>query len=173
MPPFGSFCRTSALPTTRSVSLPKYQKSKHLPEIAQFFGNRCCYCGEEFGPDRPAVEDHLVPLNRTDLGLHAWGNIVSSCAACNAVKQGRAWHEVVAERAGTEAAERYRRISEFVAHYHYEPHPFDLAAATADLYAEAGETAMALIRTKIKRTREASRLDADENDSGRRRAPTA
>jgi 5-methylcytosine-specific restriction endonuclease McrA len=135
--------------------LPKYAKAKHLPEIAEFFGNRCCYCGAEFGPGTPAVQDHLIPLNRTDLGLHAWGNIVSSCASCNAFKQGKPWHEVVAARAHKQAAERYKRISEFVAHYGYDP-PYDLAAATADLYAEAGEVTMSLIRTKIKRTREAT-----------------
>jgi hypothetical protein len=34
--------------------------------------------------------------------------------------------------------------------------PYDLASATADLYAEVGEVAMALMRTKIKRTEEAT-----------------
>ena len=135
--------------------LPKYQKARHLPEIAEFFDGRCCYCGREFGLGNAPVQDHLVPLNRTDLGLHAWGNIVASCASCNAYKQGKPWHEVVAAKAGPAAAERYTRISEFVSRYRYEP-PYDLAAATADLYSEAGEVTMALIRTKIKRTREAT-----------------
>lgn len=133
--------------------LPRYRKATHLPEIAEFFGNRCCYCGVEFGDGQRPVQDHLVPLNRTGLGLHAWGNIVASCAACNAFKQGKPWHEVVAAKADENASERYKRISEFVAHYGYNP-PYDLAAATDDLYAEAGEVAMALIKTKIKRTRE-------------------
>jgi 5-methylcytosine-specific restriction endonuclease McrA len=135
--------------------LPRYQKARHLPEIAEFFGSRCCYCGTEFVPGNMPVQDHLVALNRTDLGLHAWGNIVASCASCNAFKQGKPWHEVVAARAGPQASERYQRISAFVAHYAYDP-PYNLAAATADLYAEAGQVAMALIRTKIKRTREAT-----------------
>jgi hypothetical protein len=135
--------------------LPKYVKAKHLPEIVEFFDNRCCYCGVGFGAGTPPVQDHLVPLNRSDLGLHAWGNVVPSCAACNAFKQGKPWHEVVAARAGDHASGRYRRITEFITHYGYEP-PYDLAAATADLYAEAGEVAMSLIRTKIKRTREST-----------------
>lgn len=75
-----------------------------------------------------------------------------SCSECNAIKQGRPWHEVVAERAGPAAAERYQRIKEFVDHYGYEP-PFDLRKATADLYAEVGNVAMALIRTKIERVK--------------------
>jgi hypothetical protein len=134
---------------------PKYAKAKHLPEIAEFFGGRFCYCGADFGAGEPPVQDHLVSLNRTDLGLHAWGNIVPSCHKCNAFKQGKPWHEVVAAKAGPQASERYQRISEFVTEQAYDP-PYDLAAATADLYAEAGEVAMALIRTKIKRTKEAT-----------------
>ncbi len=132
---------------------PRYVKSKHFQEIRDFFGDRCCYCGTSF--DEGAVQDHLIPLNRTSLGLHAWGNIVPSCAFCNSFKQGRPWHEVVAERAGEDAAERYKRINSFVSHYDYDP-PYDLASATADLYAETGEVAMALIRMKIKRTKEAA-----------------
>jgi hypothetical protein len=98
------------------------------------------------------AQDHLVALNQTSLGLHAWGNIVPSCAECNALKQGRPWHEIVAERAGVNAAERYQRIREFVEKYRYDP-PFDLRSATADLYAEVGSVAMALIQTKIDRVR--------------------
>jgi hypothetical protein len=133
--------------------LPRYSKAKHFGEIKSFFAERCCYCGTDIAVG--GVQDHLVPLNRTDLGLHAWGNIVPSCAACNAYKQGKPWHEVVAERAGSAASERYKAIKSFVAKYDYDP-PFDLANATADLYAEVGAVAMALIRTKIERTREAS-----------------
>jgi len=132
--------------------LPKYVKVKHFPEVRTFFGERCCYCGVDFGPGHAAVEDHLIPMSFKALGLHAWGNVVASCAACNAFKQAKPWHEVVAERAGPDAAERYKRIQEFVKTYKYAP-AFDLGQATADLYAEVGEVAMALIRTKIQRLR--------------------
>jgi hypothetical protein len=132
--------------------LPRYTKGKHFGEVKVFFGERCCYCGVEFGPGHQAVEDHLIPLNQSELGLHAWGNVVPACAACNAIKQGRPWHEIVAERAGVDAAERYKRIQEFVKAYKYAP-AFDLGAAAADLYAEVGEVAMALIRIKIQRLR--------------------
>jgi hypothetical protein len=103
--------------------------------------------------DGKGVQDHLIPLNQNGLGLHAWGNIVPSCGPCNAFKQGKPWHEVVAAQAGDSAADRYKRITEFVNHYGCAP-PYDLKSATADLYAETGEVAMALIRTKIKRTKE-------------------
>jgi hypothetical protein len=133
--------------------LPRYAKGKHFNEIRAFFDDKCCYCGTDL--EGRGVQDHLVPLNQTGLGLHAWGNIVPSCAPCNAFKQGKPWHEVVAARAGDEAASHYKRITEFVSHYGYAP-PYDLASATADLYAEVGEVAMALIKTKIRRTEEAT-----------------
>ena len=129
--------------------LPRYVKAKHFVEIRTFFGDRCCYCGVDFVPGQIA-QDHLIPLNQTELGLHAWGNIVPSCSTCNALKQGRPWHEVIAERAGSAAAERYKQIKDFVAFYKYAP-AFDLGKATSDLYAEVGNVAMALIRTKIER----------------------
>jgi hypothetical protein len=135
--------------------LPRYAKAKHFAEIRTFFDERCCYCGVEFSQQTRAVQDHLIPLNQKDLGLHAWGNIVPSCSECNAVKQGRPWHQVIAQRAGSNASERYQRIEAFVKHYKYDP-PYDLANATADLYAEVGNVAMALITTKIERTKEAT-----------------
>jgi hypothetical protein len=134
-------------------TLPRYVRKKHLPEIAEFFGDRCCYCGSEFGPTRKPVEDHLIPLNRTELGLHAWGNIVPSCDECNRFKHAKEWHAVVAAKAGRMAADRYKRIKEYIEQHGYAP-PYDLANATADLYAEVGDVAMALIRTKVKRTHE-------------------
>ncbi len=134
-------------------NLPRYSKAKHFGEISTFFGGRCCYCGSDL--DGKGVQDHLIPLNRNGLGLHAWGNIVPSCGPCNAFKQGKPWHEVVAARAGDSAADRYKLISEFVNRYAYAP-PYDLKSATADLYAEIGSVGMALVRTKIERTKEAT-----------------
>jgi len=56
-----------------------YNGGKHFEEIKEFFCGRCCYCGVEFGPTMPAVQDHLVPMNKAYLGLHAWGNVVPAC----------------------------------------------------------------------------------------------
>ena len=46
---------------------------KHLKgEVSDFFGGRCCFCGEELTPAQ-VNGDHLTPINRKDLGLDAWG----------------------------------------------------------------------------------------------------
>jgi hypothetical protein len=49
---------------------------KHLrEEVLDFFEGRCCFCGTDLTPSR-VCGDHLVPMNKKDLGLDAWGNVV-------------------------------------------------------------------------------------------------
>ncbi len=129
-----------------------WTKAKHLPIVKEFFGNKCCYCGVDFSAAEPAFEDHLIPTNKTDLGLHAWGNIVPACRECNAKKQGSDWRDFIIQRAGPDAAERHARMREFLREYGYRPGA-DLSAITGELYDEVGEIAMTLIRAKIKRVR--------------------
>lgn len=133
--------------------LPPYKRARDLPLIAEFFDGRCCYCGIPFDPAEPVVQDHLVPMNKTDLGLHAMGNVVPACAACNARKQGRDWREFIVERAGADAHERLTRVKTFVTGYHYAP-SLDLRDVAAELYEEMGSIAMTLISSKVKRVRE-------------------
>ena len=54
------------------------------PALLARFKNACAYCGAP----PPLVEEHLVPINRTSVGLHAWGNIVPACKVCNDLKAG-------------------------------------------------------------------------------------
>lgn len=133
--------------------LEPYAKRRHFAGLQEFFDNRCCYCGVEFGPGNPAVEDHLIPINKTDLGLHAWGNIVPACRDCNARKQGGDWRDFIVQRAEADAAERHAKIREFVSHHRYAPQ-VDLRKIAAELYDEVGVIATTLIRAKIKRLRE-------------------
>jgi hypothetical protein len=130
--------------------LTPYTGTKDFKVVREFFGERCSYCDAELAVGRTA-QDHLIPMNKTSLGLHAWGNVVPSCQDCNARKQGREWHAYLVERAGQSAAERYKRVTEFVQHYKYAPDPNDLRDTAEELYAEVGDIAMTLIRAKIKR----------------------
>ncbi len=129
-----------------------YKKAKHFQTVKDFFDNRCCYCGVEFSTAVPAVEDHLIPTNKTDLGLHAWGNIVPACRECNAKKQGGDWRDFIIQRAGPDAAERHTKMRAFLDQYNYSPAQ-DLRSVTGELYDEVGEIAMTLIKAKIKRIR--------------------
>lgn len=129
-----------------------YNGRAHFTEIRDFFDGRCCYCGAEFGPALPAVQDHLVPMNKASLGLHAWGNVVPACQACNAKKQQRDWRDFIIERAGSMAGERNARVRAFLDHYNYGP-SFQLAEVAEELYEEVGSIAMTLIDAKLKRVR--------------------
>ncbi len=48
----------------------KYSKKKHFPEVRKFFANQCCLCGAN-GAEHNLEQDHLVPINKSKLGLHA------------------------------------------------------------------------------------------------------
>src|SRR5256714_4262867 len=117
--------------------LPRYESRKHFADVRAFFDERCCYCGAKLVTNRVA-QDHLVPMNKANLGLHAWGNIVAACQDCNAKKQGREWHAYLVQRAGADASDRYQRVTEFIAHHKYAPDPSDLRDVAEELYAEVG-----------------------------------
>lgn len=132
--------------------LQPYRGGKDFTNVKAFFGDRCCYCDVEFAISG-AVQDHLIPMNKTDLGLHAWGNIVPACQACNAKKQGGDWRDFVIQRAGAHASERHMRVKDFLDTYSYKP-VLDLRDTAEELYEEVGSIAMTLIATKIKRLRD-------------------
>ncbi len=132
--------------------LPVYDGKRHFVSIREFFGERCCYCGDDLRAGRMA-QDHLIPMNKTSLGLHAWGNVVPACQDCNAKKQGREWHAYLVQRAGVDASERYQRVTEFVSHHKYDPDLTNLRAVAEELYDEVGVLSMTLVTMKVKRVR--------------------
>jgi hypothetical protein len=126
---------------------------KHLrSEVLEFFEGRCCYCGADLSASQ-VHGDHLVPTNRTDLGLDAWGNIVPACAPCNSTKHGKDWRDFIIQRAGPDALERHSKMGEFLEKYPYNP-GYNLATTAGALYDEAGSVAMALIHEKVQRTKD-------------------
>lgn len=133
--------------------LAPYKGGKDFLKLRATFDDKCCYCGNPFEAGRPAVQDHLIPMNKTDLGLHAWGNIVPACHDCNAKKQGNDWRDFIIQRAGPNAAERHARMKSFLDEYRYRP-SLDLREVATELYEEVGSIAMTLIGAKIKRVRE-------------------
>jgi len=126
---------------------------KHLKgEVLEFFESRCCYCDAELTAAR-VCGDHLVPMNKKDLGLDAWGNVVPACNACNATKHASDWRDFIIQRAGPNAAERHGRMHDFLSAYPYAP-AYELGSIVADLYDESGAVALALVHEKVRRTKE-------------------
>lgn len=133
----------------RDRGLTPYGGTKDFATIRAFFGNRCCYCDADL-IDGALAQDHLIPMNKSGLGLHAWGNVVPSCQACNARKHGGDWRDFIIQRAGVHAAERHARMTEFLKQYPYSPSQ-DLRAVAEELYDEVGAIAMTLIASKVRR----------------------
>lgn len=127
--------------------LPPWSK-KYFPEVMAYFDNKCCYCGT----DRKKLHgDHLVPINRSSLGLDAWGNVLPACQDCNSSKQSSDWVEFLQQKSDEEFQMRHDRIQSFVAKYDYSPSVEPIRVAVEELYDEAGAIVLELIRLKLKR----------------------
>jgi hypothetical protein len=61
-------------------------------------------------------------MNKTFLGLHAWGNVVPCCQACNNEKQQKPWREFLLSKADDPQVEkRSNLIQSFVSDKNYDP----------------------------------------------------
>jgi hypothetical protein len=107
--------------------------SKLTKEVLTYFGDACAYCGAQAGP---LVEEHVVPINRESVGLHAWGNVVPACRPCNAAKRSFPWQDHVAALplSNGARAERTDAIATFVVEHRYEPDVEQLRLIVAKLY---------------------------------------
>jgi hypothetical protein len=121
-------------------------------EVHAFFNNECAYCGTPLIADVSTL-DHLIPLNRTALGLHAWGNVISCCRGCNKEKHFKGWEEFLQAKAGHLTAPRRTRIFAFVEHYRYKPE-LGLHSIAQNLYEDVGAVGSTLIRLRLKQAEE-------------------
>jgi HNH endonuclease len=72
-------------------------------QTKRYFLNRCAYYDEENSncdETIPTHRDHIVPINKTELGEHRLGNLVPSCNACNKKKHQGDFRGVFADRVG-------------------------------------------------------------------------
>jgi 5-methylcytosine-specific restriction endonuclease McrA len=118
------------------------------------FSGKCVYCGK-----KGDIIDHAIPINRDKLGEHLLGNLVPSCKACNASKNGKDYREfltLLKEKADDPDEkllfeQRIDFIEKYMADSHYAPlskHPqrdaikkkledaYNEVAAIADKYAK-------------------------------------
>jgi hypothetical protein len=124
-------------------------------EIYAFFEGHCAYCGELLDEDSSTL-DHLIPLNRTALGLHAWGNLVACCRRCNKEKHFKNWKAFLRAKAGDHFEARRRRINALVKHYRYRPE-LGLQTIAHNLYQDVGEVGMTLLRLRFKQAQDTIR----------------
>lgn len=115
------------------------------------FDSTCCYCECPLD-EQTATEDHLVGINKSAMGLHAWGNVVPACAPCNKNKHHKDWltYLQAVSPVTTDLARRVARVEAFQAKYKYAP-GVGLQIVADTLYEEIGELTMMLINLKIRR----------------------
>jgi hypothetical protein len=124
-------------------------KVSQTSELLEFFSDQCCYCGGAINKKSVSL-DHLIPMNKASLGLHAWGNVVPCCKDCNNEKQQRPWEEFLQWKStGPELASRRQRIIAFVESKRYDPN-LDIREYAGNLYEDVGEVAMTLIQLRYK-----------------------
>jgi hypothetical protein len=111
-------------------------------ELLDFFNGQCCFCGTPI--DKKSLsQDHLIPMNKSSLGLHAWGNVVPCCSPCNNEKQQKPWQEFIAIKVGDKSMERIKRIQKVVQLKNYDP-ALNLHEFADNLYEDIGAVAMTL-----------------------------
>lgn len=122
-------------------------------ELLEYFEYQCCFCGLPID-DKTFSQDHLIPMNKAKLGLHAWGNVVPCCKDCNNEKQQRPWQEFLNKKAGADGLKRKEKIERFVSDKNYDPN-LNLHDYADNLYADIGEVALTLIRLRYKQAEKA------------------
>jgi hypothetical protein len=121
-------------------------------ELLEYFNSECCFCGTKI--ERESLsQDHLIPMNKTSLGLHAWGNVVPCCSPCNNEKQQKPWKEFIKAKAGDLAAQRIKKIEAFVKSKNYDPN-LNLHEYADNLYEDVGQVAMTLINLRYKQAQD-------------------
>ncbi len=122
----------------------KFQKD----ELIEYFKGRCCYCGRGISAS-DLCQDHLVPVNKNSLGLHAWGNVVPSCSSCNKAKQQQDWRVFLKSKAqGETFLQRQNKIKQFVKEKKYDPN-LNLKDFAGNLYEDVGAVALTLIDLRL------------------------
>ena len=121
-------------------------------ELLEFFNHQCCFCGILI--DKKSLsQDHLIPMNKSSLGLHAWGTVVPCCSQCNNEKQQKPWREFIKLKAGKNAKKWTERIEEFVKIKKYDPN-LNLHEYADNLYEDVGQVAMTLINLRYNQAQE-------------------
>jgi hypothetical protein len=144
-------------------------KKAQKEELLQIFDFKCCFCGVEI--DVLSIsQDHLIPMNKAHLGLHAWGNVVPCCGSCNNKKQQRPWKEFLAEISPESVrVGRIQRIESFVTAKQYDP-KLNLHQYADNLYEDVGSVALTLIQLRFRQAQSAIE-ELLGNESGEGQAP--
>ena len=153
-----------------SRNFPPFSQKPHQNDVLKFFNHRCCYCLNKIDIKNFDF-DHLIPINRTSGGLHAWGNLAPACKSCNKLKSEMTWDIFMdylffnskhSSHKNPKINKRYfsneysfesrkNKINLFIKKYKYKPEIDQIKIEADNLYSEIKAITEALIIEKIER----------------------
>jgi hypothetical protein len=145
--------------------------------VLERFSFRCCFCSSPVSTSGVAW-DYLIPVNKSSLGLHAWGNVVPCCeSCCSARRQQQTWREFLKLRCDTtDFSARADLIESFAATTMYDLN-LNLHVFADTLYEDIGAVVMTLLQLRYKQAEQkirallagesTKRSDTDRRANGR------
>jgi len=138
----------------RKYSPSVFDNKRDSQVILSFFNDECVYCGTTLSIAKNApnkmVKDHLIPINMTSIGLHAWGNIVPACNNCNSVRREEDW-QVFLGRKSLGCLQTYQaresKILSYIAKYNYNPNTTAILTAVQHIHSNTRSRVSNLVTT--------------------------
>ena len=91
---------------------PKELSKKALQQrLLDDFDNRCVYCSKTLDL-KTIVIDHVVPMNKSGMGLHMLGNFAATCSSCNAKKGGKSLDQYLVDHSPGESKRIQKLLQE-------------------------------------------------------------
>jgi hypothetical protein len=81
----------------RGVEPGELRGKKIRRSIVSEFDSQCVYCDKKLVEPKEMQLDHLVSMNKDNVGLQIYGNLVLSCPPCNSAKKDRDFAEFLRE----------------------------------------------------------------------------
>lgn len=130
-------------------------------EVLAHFSYECTYCRRTISAETVSW-DYLIPVDKTALGLHAWGNVVPCCSPCCSIRQQKTWREFLHLRCDVEVL-RYREtfIETFASGKRYDLN-LNLRVYADTLYEDIGVIATTLIQLRYKQAEQKLRAILSE-----------
>jgi 5-methylcytosine-specific restriction endonuclease McrA len=85
------------------------QGKKIRKSLMDEFNSTCAYCGATLA-DAEMEIDHVVPMNKSSVGLHMYGNLVPSCKPCNKAKHSSSLHDFAVSHPDRVSAASFAKI---------------------------------------------------------------
>jgi hypothetical protein len=134
---------------------PFSKTKKNFEQLLKSFNNECCFCNKSIN-EKTISLDHLIPTNKENLGLNAWGNIVPACASCNDKKHNKDWIDYInsiATLTSKEKQDNIDHLKNYLISMKYNPN-LELKEIAGNLYDDVGAVAQALIDLRYKQAEE-------------------